>query len=207
MTPKVSIITTVYDRIACLRRCIASVKKLQQPGIEHIVVSDNPPDETLVEIAMMCAYEGVKHVNLPWRTNDWGNSPASAGLLASSGDYVCFLSDDNAYLPQHFGPLVAMLDGDPSLGFAYSSCLYNATRELRLSPPMGAGIDLGQPLFRRSVLMDEFNGKIPFSGTFSWDWEMIRVLVHERNVKWAHVDELTFVFRLAAYPRILEALA
>jgi glycosyltransferase involved in cell wall biosynthesis len=29
MTPRVSIVTTVYDRVACLRRCIRSVQKLQ----------------------------------------------------------------------------------------------------------------------------------------------------------------------------------
>lgn len=207
MTPKVTIVTTVYDRVDCLRRCIKSVKKLTQPNVEHVVVSDDPPYDVVCEIATLCRANGVTHHNMVKRTNDWGHSPANVGLLVASGDYVCFLSDDNAYLPDHFEPLVAALDADPDLGLAYSSCLYNASRELRLSPPMGAGIDLGQPLFRRSVLNREFGLKLPFNGIFSWDWEVIRTLVYERNVKWTHVDRLTFVFRLAVYPKLAEMYA
>lgn len=207
MTPRVSIVTTVYDRVDCLERCIKSVKRLTFAPLEHIVVADNPAPSIALQIEDLCYHAGVKFLNLPERKNDWGHSPACVGLCAAEGDYVCFLSDDNAYLPNHFEPLVDALDHDAGLGFVYSSCLYNATRELRLAPPMGAGIDLGQPLFRRTVLHNEFGFKLPFVGTHSWDWEMIRVLTQERNVRWQHLDNLTFVFRLAAYPRILQALA
>jgi glycosyltransferase involved in cell wall biosynthesis len=205
--PTVSIITTVYDRVVCLRRCVASVKKLTMPNVEHIVVADDPPSEALVDIATLCADNDVALYSTPFRTNDWGNSPASLGLSYATGEYVCFLSDDNAYLPDHFEPLVAALDSDRGLGMVYSSCLYAGTRELRLAPPMGAGIDLGQPLWRRSVLREHFiDDRLPFNGVFSWDWEMIRALVYERGVRWAHVDRATFIFRLEAYPPLVEAL-
>jgi len=119
---------------------------------------------------------------------------------------VFFLSDDNAFLPDHFGPLVAAFDADPGLGFVYSSCLYAGHKELRQNPPAGAGIDLGQPLFRRSTLKECFDDVIPFRGAFSWDWELIRELM-DRGIRWQHVDETTFVFRLQAYPALVEALA
>jgi glycosyltransferase involved in cell wall biosynthesis len=207
LAPKVSIVTTVYDRVDCLARCLASVKKLTWEPVEHIVVADDPPSETRAAIATICEAHAVRFINMPRRANDWGNTPASTGLHAADGKYVCFLSDDNAYLPRHLEPLVWAMEEDPGLGMAYSSCLYNATRELRLSPPLGAGIDLGQPLWRRAVLRDQFQDVLPFSGTMSWDWEMIRTLVYERGVTWRHVDELSFVFRLAVYPRLMAALA
>jgi len=206
MTPRVSIITTVYDRVACLRRCLKSVQRLAYRDIEQIVVSDAPPVEIEAQIAQVCAGAGVRHFSLPGRTNDWGISPAMAGLRAAHGEYVCFLSDDNAYLPDHFGPLVAALDADPELGFVYSSCLYAGRKELRYCPPVGAGIDLGQPLFRRSVLKTQFNYELPARGVFSWDWELIQHLM-ARGVRWQHVDEATFVFRVEAYPKLAEALA
>jgi len=206
MTPRVSIVSTVYDRVACLRRCLRSTQKLEYRDFEQIVVSDAPPEDVLAEIAQVCADFGVTHLNLPARTNDWGISPAMAGLKASVGEFVCFLSDDNAYLPQHFGPLIAAFDADPALGFVYSSCLYAGRKELRYCPPVGAGIDLGQPLFRRSVLQALFPDELPCKGVFSWDWELIWRLM-AADVKWQHVDETSFVFRLEAYPALMAALA
>jgi glycosyltransferase involved in cell wall biosynthesis len=206
MTPRVSIVTTVYNRVDCLRRCLRSVQHLAYRDIEQIVVSDAPPEELDAEIAHLCHQFGVRHYTLPRRTNDWGISPAMAGLRMSAGEYVCFLSDDNAYLPNHFGPLVDALDADLDLGFVYSSCLYAGHKELRQAPPAGAGIDLGQPLFRRAVLKDQFNDVLPCRGVFAWDWELIRALM-DRGVRWQHVDEPTFVFRLLAYPALMETLA
>lgn len=207
MTPRVSIVTTVYDRVDCLRRCLRSVQKLTYRDVEHIVVSDHPDPETAAAIRAACDVTGARYFDLPERCNDWGISPANAGLRAAHGEYVCFLSDDNAYLPDHFEPLVSALDADPGLGFAYSSCLYAGARVLSLAPPMGAGIDLGQPLFRRSVLEQFFPQELPCRGVMSWDWEMIRILVHDHGVRWQHIDRTTFVFRLVAYPKLLEAYA
>ena len=206
MTPRVSIVTTVYERVDCLTRCLRSVQRLNFRDYEQIVVSDAPPADIVEDIARLCAFYGVRHYNMPRRWNDWGHSPANAGLRAATGEYVCFLSDDNAYLPDHFGPLVEALDADPGLGFVYSSCLYNGWKELRQAPPAGAGIDLGQPLFRRSVLKELLSDVLPCRGAFAWDWELIRTLM-AADVRWQHVDETTFVFRLLSYPALVEALA
>lgn len=206
MTPRVSIVTTVYDRVDCLARCVRSTHHLTYRDFEQIVVSDAPPEPVVVDIARICAEAGARHLNLPRRTNDWGISPAMAGLRAARGEFVCFLSDDNAYLPNHFAPLVAAFDADPGLGFVYSSCLYAGRKELRWCPPVGAGIDLGQPLFRREVLAAAVGDRPPFSGQFAWDWELIYALM-DQGVRWQHVDETTFVFRLHAYPRLMAALA
>ena len=206
MTPRVSIITTVYDRTDCLARCLRSVQRLNYREVEQIVVSDAPPEEFREEIERLCEQSGVRYYNMPRRNNDWGHSPANAGLRAARGEFVCFLSDDNAYLPDHFAPLVDAFDADPSLGFVYSSCLYAGHKELRHVPPVGAGIDLGQPLFRRSAIKDHCDDLLPCRGHFAWDWELIKLLM-DRGVRWQHVDETTFVFRLLAYPALVEALA
>ncbi len=204
---RVSIVTTVYDRVACLARCLRSVDHLVYPDLEQIVVSDAPDGRVVADIARLvtAAPRVSRYINLPARTNDWGYSPASAGLRAAVGEYVCFLSDDNAYLPDHFGPLVAALDADAGLGFVYASCQYAGRKILRHAPPVGAGIDLGQPLFRRAALA-VFGDELPGRGVFSWDWELIAALL-ARGVRWQHVDVASFIFRLAAYPRLVEALA
>lgn len=208
MTPRVSIVTTVFDRVDCLARCLRSVQHLAFRDFEQIVVSDCPGVE--IEAAIDGVVAGihdprVRHLRRSVRAGDWGRTPAIDGLRASVGEYVCFLSDDNAYLPDHFGPLLAALDADPGLGFAYSSCLYAGGRELRYCPPIGAGVDLGQPLFRRAAIRQHLHDDLPFP-EFAWDWRLIDALMR-CGVRWQHVDEASFVFRLMAYPKLVEALA
>lgn len=208
MTPRVSIITTVYDRVACLARCLRSVQHSEFAEFEQIVVSDAPGVVVEAEIDALVARTAdrrVRHQTCATRANDWGMTPAFAGLQAARGEFVCFLSDDNAYLPDHFRPLVAALDADPGLGFVYSSCLYAGRRELRFAPPRGSRIDLGQPLFRRRVLETVFPEGFPFQ-EFAWDWRLIDTLL-ERGVRWRHLDVASFIFLLTAYPQIAEALA
>ena len=201
MSPRVSIVTTVYDRIWCLDRCLRSTAHLTFRDFEHIVVSDHPPEHLREQCERLSERAGARYYDLPERTGNWGIGPAEAGLKMATGEFVCFLSDDNAYLPDHFAPLLASFDEDPGLGFVYSSCLYAGRRELRLPTPVGAGIDLGQPLFRRELLGDA----IPFN-EFAWDWCLIHSLL-AKGARYRHIDEASFIFRLDAYPHLVQALA
>jgi glycosyltransferase involved in cell wall biosynthesis len=208
MTPRVSIVTTVYDRLDCLRRCLRSVQHLAFRDFEQIVVSDAPGEhiEGLIDgIVAEVQDPRIRHLRQPERSGNWGRTPAIAAMRESVGEFVCFLSDDNAYLPNHFGPLLAAFETDPDLGFVYSSCLYGGHRELRHCPPIGAGVDLGQPLFRRAVIRQHLQDDIPFP-EFAWDWRLINFLML-CGVRWQHIDEASFVFRLDAYPAIAAVLA
>jgi hypothetical protein len=205
-SPKVSIITTVYDRVDCLDNCIRSVQRLRFQDVEQIIVADAPGDKVIDEIHRLVRnadphQSKISLANLHSRRNDWGISPASAGLSMATGSYVCFLSDDNGYAPTHFDPLVDFLDRNPSFGFAYSSCLYAGRRVLDSPFPRACQIDLGQPLFR-SELFNPFKGsKLPFN-EFAWDWRMINYFMRKK-VRWKHVDEKSFIFRLAEYPHLM----
>ena len=60
--PDVSIITTVYDRVACLKRCIQSVQALHFENYEHIIVADAPPPSALGRIqALVRRLDDGKH--------------------------------------------------------------------------------------------------------------------------------------------------
>lgn len=197
-TPVISIITTVYDRKECLERCIRSVQSLRFTDYEHIIVADCPPRTVQADLARMVAQsDRITLVSLTSRRNDWGISPASAGLSLAKGKYVCFLSDDNGYLPHHFDRLVEALETDYQLGFAYSSCLYNGNRILNTSRPDPGQIDLGQPLFRRELFTRYFGGSLPFR-EFGWDWRVLERFMLE-GTRWKHIDDPTFIFRLAKY--------
>jgi hypothetical protein len=84
--PKVSIITTVYDRIDCLKQCLRSVQALEFRNYEHIIVADAPPAAVLEQIKGLVAEFSMgstapTFISLKERTNDW----ASRRLLLASG--------------------------------------------------------------------------------------------------------------------------
>ncbi len=200
--PALSIITTVYDRVPDLAECLRSVRQLHYRDFEHIIVSDHPPDQVVDHILALVKAEAtspVTYANLRNRVNNWGIAPASAGLHLAQGRYVCFLSDDNGYTPDHFGPLVQALDQDSSIAFAYSSCQYAGRHILRSATPRPGGIDLGQPLFRKEIFDRYLPGDLPFD-MMAWDWHMIETFMR-CGLRWRHIDRPSFLFRLAACRR------
>jgi glycosyltransferase involved in cell wall biosynthesis len=203
--PAISIITTVYDRVNCLKRCIQSVCSLHFTDYEHIIVADCPPLKVCEQIKTyiendLRAARRTTLASLSYRRNDWGITPARLGLYLAKGEYVCFLSDDNGYLPHHFDALCGELEKHPEIGFCYSSCLYDSRRVLASPTPTRKHIDLGQPLFRRTLFDDYLGGTIPFNER-CWDWAMIRTFI-EKGVRFSHVNQATFIFRFARYPHL-----
>jgi Glycosyl transferases group 1/Glycosyl transferase family 2 len=206
--PLLSIITTVYDRVQCLEHCLRSVRELHFQDYEQIVVADYPPPLVLAQLLAITEGHGQAHgkllfANLNRRYNDWGINPAAVGLHLARGKYVCFLSDDNGYMPDHAGPLIEALDNDAKLGFVYSSCLYDGRLTLQSSPPRFGRIDLGQPFFRKELFDIHLDGTLPFTEA-AWDWRMIQALMR-KGVRWRHINRPTFIFRLAKYPHLIPA--
>ena len=198
-TPAVSIITTIYDRVNLLAGCLQTVRELVYRDFEHIIVSDHPPEEIVGSIESLVNGEptpSLTYADLNARTNNWGIAPASVGLHLARGRYVCFLSDDNGYTPDHFDPLVSVLDQHSDIAFVYSSCQYAGRFVLRNSTPLPGGIDLGQPLFRKEIFDRYLPGLLPFD-MMAWDWHMIETFMRH-GLRWQHVDRPTFLFRLAA---------
>jgi hypothetical protein len=198
-TPTVSIITTIYDRVNLLAGCLQSVRELVYRDFEHIIVSDHPPEEVVSSIESLVSCEltpSLTYADLNARANNWGIAPASVGLHLARGRYVCFLSDDNGYTPDHFDPLISVLEEHNDIAFVYSSCQYAGRFVLRNSTPLPGGIDLGQPLFRKEIFDRFLPGLLPFD-MMAWDWHMIERFM-QHGLRWHHVDRPTFLFRLAA---------
>lgn len=204
--PRLSIVTTVYDRTECLRQCIASVQRLAFRDYEHLIVADHPQSEVLARIRAIVTQADDARIglyNLKQRHNNWGIAPAATGLRLARGEYLSFLSDDNGYTPDHVDTLMRVLDREPMLGFAYSSCQYDGRLVLSHPVPRPGRIDLGQPMFRRELFELHLGDDLPFD-MMAWDWHLVDALMR-RGVRWRHVDRQSFIFRLAKYPRLMAA--
>lgn len=83
-------------------RCIPSVRRLDWPDVEHIVVSD--PNPALRAAARDLPIRFVE-INDTWRNGvkdrSVGAVPWFVGSLMALGEYVAFLGDDDELLPDH----------------------------------------------------------------------------------------------------------
>lgn len=181
MTPLVSVITAAYHRP--LDRAVDSVRGQSYPKIEHIIVVD---DHEQAE-----HFDGVVVVNLGrnWQsvTEHWGSIPRVVGGYLARGEFVCYLDDDNAYLPRHVETLVGLL-------MAEGADCAAAAQERRdwggviLHPKLeDCQIDTSQVMHRTELL-----------GTNTWrpvgtrnDWDLFS---RWRDRRWVFTDEVTSVF-------------
>jgi glycosyltransferase involved in cell wall biosynthesis len=105
---KVSVIIPTRNRGQLLREAVDSVALQDYPSIE-IVIVDDASDEP-VEIQLT---ENVKNCELVVIRNEQprgGGYSRHRGALASTGGYVCFLDDDDFYLPDKLKLLVDFLE-------------------------------------------------------------------------------------------------
>jgi hypothetical protein len=79
--------------------------------------------------------------------------------------------------------------------------LYGGRLVLNSSVPRPGRIDLGQHLFRRELFNVHLDGRIPFH-EFGWDWRVMEHFI-KNGVRWRHLNQATFIFRLARYPRLM----
>ncbi len=97
----VSVVIPTYKRSAMLSRAIKSVINQTYKNIEILVVDDNEPGDeySLAAKALIdsLGYPQVKLVTQPKHIN--GAAARNAGIKASKGEYICFLDDDDLYLP------------------------------------------------------------------------------------------------------------
>lgn len=115
--PKVSVVITTYNRPHLLPRAIESARAAGT-NVEIIVVDDASRDQT----ANVCNnFYDIRYVR---SERNYGVAGArNLGILASTGDYVCFLDDDDVRLPQSLDIQAEALASDVDAGFVYGQML------------------------------------------------------------------------------------
>ncbi|MCP5207409.1 MAG: glycosyltransferase [Hahellaceae bacterium] len=104
--PRVSVIVRTKDRLESLQACLDSVAQQDYQPLQVVVVNDGGADVAQVVAAFQSQIE-VCLVQLP--VNEGRTRAANHGLESASGDYICFLDDDDYWLPSHLSCLVSNL--------------------------------------------------------------------------------------------------
>jgi glycosyltransferase involved in cell wall biosynthesis/Flp pilus assembly protein TadD len=147
---KVSLIIPTYNRAEFLEEALESALKQTYKNIEIIVVDDGSTDNT-PEILEKYK-DKVKIV----RQENWGVSRAlNYGILASTGEYISWLSSDDVYTPEKIEKTIEELHKDPKLGMVYSDYYYiddnsKMVQRANIQPPDSDKLE--EVLFQRNPI-------------------------------------------------------
>lgn len=120
--PLVSVIIPTYKSNETLRRAIDSVLDQKYYPLEVIVVDDNNPDDiyrAATEKIMRSYSSEPKLKYLKHDKNLNGAAARNTGFKASSGQYICFLDDDDIFLENKIHLQVVYLEKNVEFGAAY----------------------------------------------------------------------------------------
>ena len=121
--PSVVVVIPFYNGADFIERSVKSVFNQTVPADEVIVVNDGSRPE---EREALGALAGRYPFRIVDKENGGQGSARNAGVAASRSDYLCFLDQDDFYLPNHIEILVGAIPaGDARFGFVYAD-LYEA---------------------------------------------------------------------------------
>lgn len=121
--PKISVIIATYNREKLLQRAIDSVLAQTFKDFELIVVddhSDKPPDIKLPD-----GEDRLVAMRLPHNTG-YAVRPRNVGIMIARGNYICYLDNDNVYLPNHLEVLYEAITKNQA-DVVYGDRVYKST--------------------------------------------------------------------------------
>ncbi|MDQ0587760.1 glycosyltransferase family 2 protein [Variovorax paradoxus] len=121
--PTVVVIIPFYDGASFIERAVRSVFEQTVAADEVVVVNDGSSPEERLALGLLAERYPFRIVD---KENGGQGSARNAGVKASSANYICFLDQDDFYLPNHIEILVEAIPANEArFGFVYAD-LYEA---------------------------------------------------------------------------------
>lgn len=120
--PKVSVILTTYNRASTgfLEQAIESVLNQTFKDFELLIVDDGSTDNTKEVCRKYLSYERVKYI---YQKNRGLAGARNIGIKKSLGKYICFLDDDDVWLPEKLATQISFIENldDPKFGLCHTA--------------------------------------------------------------------------------------
>lgn len=152
-TPLVSVVIPTYDRPEFLERAVESVLAQTYKNIEIVVVDDCPSNPVEDVIIAFCD-ERISYVQ---HSENRGVCAArNTGIKEATGDYLCFLDDDDEWRAKKIELQMDVQSSDPTVGLVYTGTQYvgDSTDLLSVTKPNKKGN------VSKELLLNDF---VPFS--------------------------------------------
>lgn len=118
-TPRISVVTVVYNGAAVLEKTIQSVLGQGLPGLEYIIIDGGSTDGT---VDMICAYEGDLEYWVSER--DRGIYDAmNKGIQLCRGEWVGLINADDTYTPGALQRVLEAVQGRPEVNVVHGDIL------------------------------------------------------------------------------------
>ena len=163
MIHEVDVIIPTYKRSNMLERAVNSVLEQTYKNIKVVVVDDNDPNtkwrkKTTEVMGKFCNDNRVKYICHEKNKN--GSAARNTGLKYTSGEFVCFLDDDDFFLKEKVEKQVSYLLENDMMDACYCDYIKNGeTIYVDNKTDFSHDIFLGLPtpqtsgiMFRRSVI-------------------------------------------------------
>ena len=113
--PKVSVIVATYRRDISLKNALESIAAQSYRNIEIILVDDNDNAEWNEKVSVIADVFTEKHSDIPFtcavnHPNLGSAKTRNVGIESATGDYICFLDDDDLYLPERIKNQVTAME-------------------------------------------------------------------------------------------------
>jgi glycosyl transferase family 2 len=106
-----TVLIPTHDHGPTLLRSVPSALAQTVSDLEVLVIGDGAPDETRELMAELCAAdERVRYFDHP-KGERHGETYRHEALQEARGEIVCYLSDDDVWLPEHVEEMRALLAG------------------------------------------------------------------------------------------------
>lgn len=113
---KISVVIPSRNREELLKRAIASVE--MQGHLAEVIIIDNMSDVPITNDFQnqLCTLRIIRNEKVMSAAKN-----RNLGINVATGDVICFLDDDDEYLPGKFDSIVEALTADETLDFVYAS--------------------------------------------------------------------------------------
>ncbi len=115
--PKVSVIMAAYNHAGYIGEAISSVLAQSWQDLELIVVDDGSKDRTK---EVVTSFEDCR-IRYIHQENQGQSGARNTGIAYASGEYICFLDDDDLWLPNYLETVMAVLQSRPDVDALYAA--------------------------------------------------------------------------------------
>ena len=142
MTPKVSVVTSVYNGEPFFDRAIPGILEQAFDDFEFVLVDDGSTDRSLERLRELAARDPRVRVFAPGRLG--AAAAYNFGVAQATGEYIARQDFDDRSYPERLRLQVALLDGEPGLGLVGGSYVLvderRGERYVRMPPTEHAAI-------------------------------------------------------------------
>ncbi|WP_372966646.1 glycosyltransferase [Marinobacter sp.] len=114
--PRVSVITPTFNRAGYLPIAVESVLAQSFEDFELIVIDDGSTDETPELMKQYLADSRVRYFQQP---NQGQSVARNRGIAESSGEFICFLDSDNAWVESRLASALQAFEANPQADIVY----------------------------------------------------------------------------------------